>query len=126
MVSAATTLRLQTVTRQINKLTLQQMLLSQKHQTLTSASAEMGRAYQKLYYQANGLYGTVSAQQEDALSAKLEEYLPVWYELNDAENQIVIEEKEIDTQLKALQEELKNLEKLRDDEAKKDIPKMVS
>ena len=124
MVSAATTLRIQTLSRQINKLNLQQMLLSQKHQTMASASSELGRQYQKLYYEANGLYGTISAQAEDNLSEKLQQIMPVWYLMNDAETQIEIEEKEIDTQLKAMTEELKNLEKLQEDQAKKDAPKL--
>ena len=79
MVSAATTLRIQTLSRQINKLNLQQMLLSQKHQTMASASSELGRQYQKLYYEANGLYGTISAQAEDNLSEKLQQIMPIWY-----------------------------------------------
>ena len=124
MVSAATTLRIQTVSRQINRLNLQQMLLSQKHQVLSQTSAEVGREYQKLYYQVNGLYGTVSAQQEDALTSKIQQYLPVWYSISDAENQLEMEEKALDTQLKALTEELKELEKAQENEAKNGAPKL--
>ena len=124
MVSAATTLRIQVVSRQINKLTLQQTLLSQKHQSITSTSSEIGRAYQKLYYQANGLYGTVSAQEEDALTGKIEQILPVMYEINDAENKIEIEEKQIETQLQALTKELESLKELQINEAKNGAPKL--
>ena len=124
MVSAAITLRMQTVIRQLSRLNLQQTLLSQKHQTMTQTSSEIGRQYQKLYYQVNGLYGTVSAEMEDSLTSKIEQILPVWYSINDAESQLEIEKTAIDTQIQALSKELDSLKEAQEKEAKSGAPKL--
>ena len=124
MVSAVTTARIQTITRQLNKFQLQQTLLAQQEQTLSQTSAEIGRDYKKAYYSLNGLYGTVSAEQEDNLTAKIAQLEPVYYAINEKDNNLEIEIKELDTQIKALEKELENLEKTQDEQAKKDAPKL--
>ncbi len=124
MVQAITTARIQTITRQLNRYQLQQTLLAQQAQTLTQTSNEIGREYKKAYYSLNGLYGTVSAEQEDNLTAKIAQLEPVYYSINEKDNEIEIEIKELDTQIKALEKELENAEKAQEEQAKKDAPKL--
>ena len=124
MVSAVTTTRIQTLTRQINRCQLQLSLLSQQEQTLSSTSAQIGRQYKQAYAYVNGVYGTISAEQEDAFTSKLEQLEPVYYSLNAKDSQIQTEIKELDTQINALTKELEKIQKLEDDQAKKDAPKL--
>ena len=125
MVSAVMTARIQTLTRQINRCQLQQTLLSQQEQTLSSTSAQIGREYKKAYAYVNGVYGTISAEQEDAFTSKLEQLEPVYYTINLKDSEIQTEIKELDTQLNALSKELEKAQKSEEEQAKKDAPKLT-
>ena len=124
MVSSVMTARIQTITRRINSCQLQQALLSQQEQTLSSTSAQVGREYKKAYAQVNGVYGTISAEQEDALTSKLEQLEPVYYALNSKDSDIQTEIKELDTEINALSKELEKAQKSEEEQAKKDAPKL--
>lgn len=122
MVMAIKNIRVQTLTRQINKANLQMTLLAQKQQTLTSSSYMVGTEYKKYYSALNGVYGTISAEQEDAFTSKLEQLEPIYRALNEADNDIDIEIASLETQIQAWTKELESVEKL--EAEKKEVPKL--
>lgn len=123
--SVIATLRIQTLTRQINKANLQMMLLTQQQQTMSSVVAESGRQYQQLYAKINGVYGTITAQQQDLFTSKLEQLEAVYIPLSEKDNEIDMEIAALETQIKAYTEELKNVEKFQESQAKKEAPKLT-
>ena len=88
MVMAISTLRVQTLTRQINKCNLQMTLLASQQQTMSSVSFQVGREYRELYAKVNGVYGTISAEQEDSFTEKLAQLEPIYCLITEKDNDI--------------------------------------
>ena len=119
--TAIAALRIQTLTRKINKGNMQLMLLTQQQQTLSSMSSTIGREYKQLYTKINGVGNTVDAEQKDTFQAKLDQLEPVYLMINEKDTNIDEQIQVLNTQLKALNTELDNVKKYNEDNAKKEV-----
>lgn len=122
MVMAISTLRVQTLTRQINKCNLQMTLLASQQQTMSSVSFQVGREYRELYAKVNGVYGTISAEQEDSFTEKLAQLEPIYCLITEKDNDIDLQIAALETQLQAYTKELDEVKKLNAESAKKEVP----
>lgn len=123
--SATTQLRIQTLTRLINKCNLQMALLSSQQQTMSQTSAELGTEYRRLYAQVNGVYGTITAEQQDAFTNKLKQLEPIYTLINNKDNEIDEEVSLLETQIQAYTKELENVKKLDETQLKDEAPKLT-
>ena len=122
MVMAIATGRVQTLTRLINKCNLQLTLLTQQQQTLSQMSSEIGRQYKQCYAYVNGVYGTISAEQEDTFTNKLKQLEPVYYMITEKDDDLDIQISLLETQLQAYTKELDSAKTLNEESAKKEVP----
>ena len=123
--SAIAHLRIQTLTRQINKCNLQMTLLAAQQQTMSQTSAEIGTEYRRLYAQVNGVYGIIDAEQKDSFTNKLRQLEPIYAMINAKDNSIDEEVAFLETQVQAYTKELEEVKKLEEKQNQKDVPHLT-
>ena len=121
MVMAIANLRIQTLTRQINKANLQMMLLTSQQSTMSYTSSKIGSDYKKLYTQLNGLGSTIEAEQQDSFTDKLNQLGDIYYIINEKDTEIDEEIAILETQIQAYTKELESVKKFAEEQAKKEV-----